>query len=479
MFTCLYQISKNTFREALREPIYLLVLISALCMIGLFPVCSMFVFRAQEKLVIDSSMTTMMVLGWSVAVLIASYAVSREIDNGTALLLLSKPVQRPVFIIAKILGILFAVTVFWFLTACATIITLRVAEDQFRFDTTIMSLYFGAILLSFAIAGAFNYVNQASFGMGVVLCLVVLFPLVALVGQFKPYQDAEVVTGLSWYIVPALVLILFSLLAMGALATALSTRFGLVSNILLCFVIFIIGLMSDYMLGRKAREPWSDTVPKGNHPLWMATYRFAPTERSDIGKWERPVPVDDTFPFTVWSSEDKSSSILEKEDPKDLPQLGTNPKATWKNGQGWASDPNDIEGRILYMAQYDAENETKHWTVIKIANETEGINKESRDIEDSYDAYVFRRAENPPQTPVGGTYLSPIPGGGSYMASFAYALVPNWQLFWMADAMAIKKAVPWSYVGYGFVYVALFVILLMVIAVFLFGDREVGKQIVE
>ena len=41
MFTCLYQISKNTFREALREPIYLLVLISALCMIGLFPVCSM------------------------------------------------------------------------------------------------------------------------------------------------------------------------------------------------------------------------------------------------------------------------------------------------------------------------------------------------------------------------------------------------------------------------------------------------------
>ena len=49
----------------------------------------------------------------------------------------------------------------------------------------------------------------------------------------------------------------------------------------------------------------------------------------------------------------------------------------------------------------------------------------------------------------------------------------------MADAMAIKKAVPWTYVGYGFVYVALFVGLLMIIAVFLFGDREVGKQIVE
>ncbi|MBR6057993.1 MAG: ABC transporter permease [Victivallales bacterium] len=479
MFTCLYQISKNTFREALREPIYLLVLISALCLIGLFPICSMFVFRAQEKLVIDSSMTTMMVLGWSVAVLIASYAVSREIDNGTALLLLSKPVQRPVFIIAKIIGILAAVTIFWFLTATATIITLRVAEDQFRFDTTMMSLYFGAILLSFAIAGAFNYANQASFGMSTVFSLAIILPLVALVGQFKPYKDAEVVTGLSWYIVPALVLILFSLLAMGALATTLSTRFGLVSNILLCLVFFIIGLMSDYILGRKAREPWSDSVPKGTQPLWMATYRFAPTERADIGKWERPVPIDESFPFTVWSSEDKSASILEKEDPKDLPQLGANPQKQWQNGQGWAVDPNDISGKILYMAQYDADNETKHWTVIKIANEAENVNRDSKDIEDSYDAYVFRRSGNPPRTPVGGNFLSPIPGGGSYMASFAYALVPNWQLFWMADAMAIKKAIPWAYVGYGFVYVTLFVILLMFFAIFLFGDREVGKQIVE
>ena len=84
MFTALYQVAKNTFREALREPIFLLVLLSALCLIGLFPVFSMFVFRAQERLVVDSAMATTMLFGWGIAVLISSYAISREIDNGTA-----------------------------------------------------------------------------------------------------------------------------------------------------------------------------------------------------------------------------------------------------------------------------------------------------------------------------------------------------------------------------------------------------------
>ena len=92
MFTSLYQIARNTFRESLREPIFLLVLLSALVLIGFYPVLTLFVFFAQEKLVVDSSIATMMVFGWGLAIMIASYAISREIDNGMALLLLSKPV---------------------------------------------------------------------------------------------------------------------------------------------------------------------------------------------------------------------------------------------------------------------------------------------------------------------------------------------------------------------------------------------------
>ena len=77
-------LERNTFRESLREPIYLLMTLSALVLMGFFPVLTLYVFSAQEKLVIDSAMATMMVFGWGLAIMISSYAISREIDNGTA-----------------------------------------------------------------------------------------------------------------------------------------------------------------------------------------------------------------------------------------------------------------------------------------------------------------------------------------------------------------------------------------------------------
>jgi len=58
VFAALYQIAKNTFRESVREPIYLLVLLSALCLIGIYPIFTLFVFREQVKLVVDSAMAT-------------------------------------------------------------------------------------------------------------------------------------------------------------------------------------------------------------------------------------------------------------------------------------------------------------------------------------------------------------------------------------------------------------------------------------
>ena len=53
MISSLYHIAKNTFRESVREPIYLLVLLSALCLTGVYPIFTLFVFREQVKLRLD------------------------------------------------------------------------------------------------------------------------------------------------------------------------------------------------------------------------------------------------------------------------------------------------------------------------------------------------------------------------------------------------------------------------------------------
>lgn len=468
MFTALYQIAKNTFRESLREPIFLLVLLSAMCMIGMFPVFSMFVFRAQEKLVVDSAMATTMIFGWVIAVLIASYAISREIDNGTALLLLSKPVRRPVFIVAKILGILGATSVFWFLSSLATLISLRIAADQFRIDMKVMGLYFGAIALCFALAAVHNYVTRSSFPMTTVLAMMVLIPAVAVAAHFLKYQSyGEEHPGLALYIVPALVLILYSVWAMASLATALSTRFNLVSNLLICSVLFMVGLMSDYLLGRHTREPWSDTVPGGKAALWISQYRFAPTEMGAVGKWERPEKVDAGEAFVVWS---------DLETPGELSVMGAQPEKLWNDRAGWKNDAADLDGAARHLAIYDLESQT--WDKRQILDETATVPRAAKGLDAAFVSYVFRRSNNPPRVPTGGTYVSPYPDGGSFLASTMYAFIPNWQLFWMADALSAKKSIPVSYVIYGGIYVVVMNVFFMLLAIALFWDREVGKQII-
>lgn len=464
MFSSLYQIAKNTFRETLREPIYLLVLLAALVLIGTFPLMTMFVFREQMKLVVDSAMATMMVFGWLLAVLCSSHAIAREIDNGTALLLLSKPVERPVFILAKILGILAALTVFCILTFLASLLAVRVAKDQFRFDHTVMALYFGAILLSFIAAGLYNYVSRSSFPMAAVLAMLVFLPLVFAIAYFIPVMEGEerVLVGYAWEMVPALLLITYSVWAMGTLATTLSTRLSLAPNFLACTVIFVVGLMSDYLIGRHVYEPWQDTAPlHGRAALWVSHYTFTPTERISVGEWSKPEAIVEGGPFIVW---------CEGQPTGQLPDLGNRPEEVWQDMAGWKRELSDLDAPPRLMAQYDPVS--RQWNEVLIKGEGVAARRDGRD----FVSVVFRRSTNRPRTPVGGTYANPAPEGGSRLASILYACVPNWQLFWMADALAAEKRIPGAYLAFGGIYVLLLVGFLGLVAVVLFWNREIGGQ---
>ena len=53
-----------------------------------------------------------------------------------------------------------------------------------------------------------------------------------------------------------------------------------------------------------------------------------------------------------------------------------------------------------------------------------------------------------------------------------YSIFPNWQFFWLADALAMKKHIPLSYVGMAALYMVLFVAIASLWAVVLFRERE-------
>jgi hypothetical protein len=73
-------------------------------------------------------------------------------------------------------------------------------------------------------------------------------------------------------------------------------------------------------------------------------------------------------------------------------------------------------------------------------------------------------------------YLFGLPASkGSWWASTLYSMVPNWQLFWLADALETGKSTfQWAYVGKAFGYMVFYAGAALAVAVALFEDRELS-----
>jgi hypothetical protein len=63
---------------------------------------------------------------------------------------------------------------------------------------------------------------------------------------------------------------------------------------------------------------------------------------------------------------------------------------------------------------------------------------------------------------------------GAWWASVVYSVVPNWQLFWMADALEPGKNIPAGYIAKAFGYVLGYLGATLALALVLFEDRELS-----
>jgi ABC-type transport system involved in multi-copper enzyme maturation permease subunit len=260
----LFHVARNTFRESLREPVFYILLMLALALIGLFPSLALYVFREQVKMVMDSAMSTTLALGLVAAVLCAGNTVSGEISRGTASLLLSKPVPKTTFVVAKIVGILAALTLFVASCACATLLALRVAKDQFDLDNMTLALYYGTLLLASLWGAGRNYMSSKNFSESACLAAAVLFPALLLASRMVPMGGET--PPFPYNAVPALALLFFAVWIMGAVTVAISTRLDMVPNLFVSGLIFFAGLVSDYFLGAHA----------GGASVWTALYALIP-----------------------------------------------------------------------------------------------------------------------------------------------------------------------------------------------------------
>jgi ABC-type transport system involved in multi-copper enzyme maturation permease subunit len=126
-------IALATAKEAVAQPLYLLVLMIGAALLMLFVIIPYNTFGEDVKMYKDSGMMTIKVLAIVVALWTASVSVAEEIEGRTALTLLSKPISRRQFVLGKFLGItwsiflMFVVLGLWMLvwTSCKVVYDAR------------------------------------------------------------------------------------------------------------------------------------------------------------------------------------------------------------------------------------------------------------------------------------------------------------------------------------------------------------------
>jgi hypothetical protein len=61
-----------------------------------------------------------------------------------------------------------------------------------------------------------------------------------------------------------------------------------------------------------------------------------------------------------------------------------------------------------------------------------------------------------------------------WWSSVLYTVLPNWQLFWMADALEEGKSIPWTYVATALGYALAYIGAALAVSLSLFEDRELN-----
>lgn len=183
----------GTAKEAISQPLFMVLTVAGAVALVSYIVIPYNTFGEDVKLLTDSGLTTIMVLGIVFAMWTASTSVSDEIDGKTALTMLSKPVSRRQFVLGKFVGILWPLLV--------------------------MFIILGAILLVTISIKVVYDARESS----------------------QPTPDWELCYATMISAVPGLVLAYLQAAVLASISVAISTRLAMLPNLIIVGAIYVIG----------------------------------------------------------------------------------------------------------------------------------------------------------------------------------------------------------------------------------------------
>ncbi|RJP58318.1 MAG: hypothetical protein C4541_08360 [Candidatus Auribacter fodinae] len=250
-------IAAVTFKEMIRHPIFSIVLFLGSIIIYASPWFSMFTLLNSSKLVRDMGLASILLSAIFIAAFSASGLVFREIENKTAVTILSKPVFRIEFILGKYLGLISGILLAVFQLTLVVILTMRIGVPDTAsvvMDKPVLYTVNTLFFVSMGWSVMMNYFFEKPFTSTLVITFVTLltagfFMLCVIspewsVQPFGKYFD--------FALFRAGVLIFFAMAILTSLALLGSIKFNMLANLMFVLSIFFVSMTSDYFFGRFA-----------------------------------------------------------------------------------------------------------------------------------------------------------------------------------------------------------------------------------
>lgn len=442
-------IARNTFVESIRQPIFF-VLVMLCGVLQFFTTWgtgfSMGYTESGEvsgddKLQFELGLSSVFVCGMLLAALTATAVISREIENRTVLTVVSKPVARPSVVLGKYLGVagslLMAIVpmVIFLLMGLRHGVMTTAGDDP---DQPVLLFTFLAIGVSLAAALWCNFFYGWYFSQ---TCMIILAPgmvvaylLVLLVSKKWAWQP--IATDIKPQVMFACVAMSLAIFVLAAAATAVSTRLSQVMTIAICVGLFLLGLLSNHLVGRRVFSNElvgivQTAIPSNpNRPNWDevgSTYRILPQSALKI-----PVKAGDPL---YYSTSPTGFPMLTPEFPRFAGKLD-------RSEDLFAAPPSLLITEVVGTTL----------TVQRIG------------------AGSFA-AERPPQN---GDYLFTKPTKVNIGAMGVWGLMLNLQHFWLVDAISQNQEIPFTHIGLIGAYGLIQIVGFLALGVLLFQKRDVG-----
>lgn len=262
-----WSIAKNAFIQTLHQPIFGIIIFLTFAMLVLNVPLSGWTMgtdyaTSDQRMLENVGLSTLLLMGMIAAVFCASSSISKEIEDKTALTVISKPVSRAVFVLGKFAGIVASITLFYYLASLVFIATVRhhvVSSASAPIDWPVIVIGCTAIGLSLLLGTFGNYTFGWGFISTIVISLMVFLTAavitIGFVGKgwtYIPFSETFAPENISNQLLVGIFLIYLAVIVLTSVAIAASTRAGQIMTLLICMGVLVIGSMLPWILAQLA-----------------------------------------------------------------------------------------------------------------------------------------------------------------------------------------------------------------------------------